>query len=335
MTSASPIISAAAVEAVRAGWRIAFSRASEPETPPKRAPGQPSVEASGGTSFGATQCHADEADDDTEADREEALDAGRAGREAAEEQQSERNRERDEGRRQPEAGEAGRREHALANGRDRLDARCAERRQQAGEHRHDGADDQRDDHGARRKDGVAVRQVDAERDEQRLEALRDPEPDEEARDRGEDADHAALDDHRGHHLSPRRAQSPQRSEFARALRNRDRERVGDHEDSDEQRDAAEREQELLQDARERTRVLHLLRSLLGAASHLSRGRQDRPDLGDELRGRDALPRGDVDRVELPTLPKIFCAVGRSKIAMVAPPIDETLPSFTTPVIRYC
>ena len=36
-----------------------------------------------------------------------------------------------------------------------------------------------------------------------------------------------------------------------------------------------------------------------------------------------------------TLPKIFCAVGRSKIAMVAPPIDETSPSFTTPVIRYC
>ena len=38
---------------------------------------------------------------------------------------------------------------------------------------------------------------------------------------------------------------------------------------------------------------------------------------------------------LPTLPKIFCAVGRSKMAMVAPPIDETLPSLTTPVIRYC
>ena len=196
VTSASPIISAAAVDAVRAGLRIAFSRASEPATPPMRAPGQPSVEASGGTKLGATSAMPMKLTTTPRPIASSRSDAGRARREPAEEQQRERNRERDEGRRQPEAGEPGRREHALAHGRDRLDARRAQRRQQAREDRHDGADDQRDDHGARREDGVAVRQVDAERDEQRLEALRDAEPDEEARDRGEDADHAALDDHR-------------------------------------------------------------------------------------------------------------------------------------------
>jgi len=54
-------------------------------------------------------------------------------------------------------------------------------------------------------------------------------------------------------------------------------------------------------------------------------------LGGELIGDPATSIAS----SFPTLPKIFCAVGRSKIAIVAPPIDETLPSFTTPVIRYC
>ncbi len=53
VTSARPIISAAAVDAVRAGFRIAFSRASRPETPPVRAPNHPSQEASHGTRCGA------------------------------------------------------------------------------------------------------------------------------------------------------------------------------------------------------------------------------------------------------------------------------------------
>ena len=47
VTSARPIMSAAAVEAVRCGLRRALSRASDPATPPSRAPGQPSQDASG------------------------------------------------------------------------------------------------------------------------------------------------------------------------------------------------------------------------------------------------------------------------------------------------
>jgi hypothetical protein len=52
-TSASPIISAAAVEAVRAGLRVAFSAASCPAAPPRRLAGIPTTAASVVTSAGA------------------------------------------------------------------------------------------------------------------------------------------------------------------------------------------------------------------------------------------------------------------------------------------
>ena len=54
VTSASPIISADAVEAVRCGLRIALPRASAPAAPPIRTAGQPSTRASGGTSVFAS-----------------------------------------------------------------------------------------------------------------------------------------------------------------------------------------------------------------------------------------------------------------------------------------
>ena len=60
VTSARPIIRAAAVDAVRSGLRIAFSRARRPETPPIRANGRPSTEASGRASFDAVIADADE-----------------------------------------------------------------------------------------------------------------------------------------------------------------------------------------------------------------------------------------------------------------------------------
>ncbi len=105
------------------------------------------------------------------------------------------------------------------------------------------------DHARRRPCGVAstapgLRQVDAERREQRLQALGDA-----------DAEHAApiaeastpmtsrLEQHRAQHLPARGAERAQRRELTRALGDRDRDRVEDHERADEQRDAAEREQE--------------------------------------------------------------------------------------------
>ncbi len=49
---ATPIISAAAVDAVRRGLRMAFSRASRPGTPRSRASGRPIAPATGRTSSG-------------------------------------------------------------------------------------------------------------------------------------------------------------------------------------------------------------------------------------------------------------------------------------------
>ena len=51
VTSARPIIRAAAVDAVRPGLRRAFSRASRPVTPRRRSSGQPTTEARGRTSL--------------------------------------------------------------------------------------------------------------------------------------------------------------------------------------------------------------------------------------------------------------------------------------------
>ena len=53
-TSATPIISAEAVTAVRCGWRRVFSRASMPVRPWKRASGRPIRPLSGRTSVGAS-----------------------------------------------------------------------------------------------------------------------------------------------------------------------------------------------------------------------------------------------------------------------------------------
>ena len=53
VTSVSPIMSAAAVDAVRAGLRTALASASSPATPPARRVGQPTRRASGLTRCGA------------------------------------------------------------------------------------------------------------------------------------------------------------------------------------------------------------------------------------------------------------------------------------------
>ena len=58
VTSASPIISAAAVTAVRLGLRIAFSRASRPATPRNRSSGSPTAPAIRGTSRGLSSATA-------------------------------------------------------------------------------------------------------------------------------------------------------------------------------------------------------------------------------------------------------------------------------------
>ena len=72
VTSASPIISAAAVEAVRPGLRIAFERARRPATPPIRVAGQPRTSASGRAMLGRDHRDAEEEPEHADAEQEQA-----------------------------------------------------------------------------------------------------------------------------------------------------------------------------------------------------------------------------------------------------------------------
>ena len=68
-TSATPIISAEAVAAVRFGFRVAFSRASVPAMPRNRGSGEPTIRANGPAMTGPRIAIADEHDERTQAHR--------------------------------------------------------------------------------------------------------------------------------------------------------------------------------------------------------------------------------------------------------------------------
>ncbi len=133
------------------------------------------------------------------------------------------------------------RDEALAQRGDGRDARGAQRRREAGDDGHDGADEQRDDDRARLDDRAGVRQVGADGLEQRLQALRDERPPSSPTS-GPRAEHEALGDDRAQDLAARGAERPQERELARALGDGDREGVEDDERADEERDAGEHEQ---------------------------------------------------------------------------------------------
>ena len=103
------------------------------------------------------------------------------------------------------------------------------------------------------------------------------------------------------HLTPRGAERAQRRELAHALSDRDRERVRDHEATDEEREAAEPEQEVLDEAQAILRLLAVRGRLSGAGLDLRRLGQERPDLLDQLRIGDAVCGADADHVELAAL----------------------------------
>ena len=189
----------------------------------------------------------------------------------------------------------------LTNRGDRRHARRSDSRSQGCDQRDQDADDERNDDRPRLEHRARLRQVDPERDKQRVEALREREPEEQADDRCDDADHERLEHHRGADLPPRCPQRAQGRQFPGALGDRDRQRVGDHEAAHEQGDAAEGEQEVLEDVEEPGRVLGGLLRLGLAGSHLGARREQRLDRRHQLVGRDALRGGDVDLVELPDL----------------------------------
>ena len=212
-----------------------------------------------------------------------------------------------------------------------------QRRPQAREQRDDDPDQERDDDRARlRRRRPAVRQVEPDRVEERVQPLRERR----ARGRGPMTEASTpitsrLEQDRAEHLPARGAERPQRRELPRPLGDRDRERVRDHEGADEERDAAEGEQELLQERGSSFVSLASVFACSVAGPHLRLGRQDRAGSARaSSRRRDAAawPRRGSGRAG-PACWKSFCAVGRSKTAIVAPPIVETPPKLTRPEIR--
>ena len=139
-------------------------------------------------------------------------------------------------------------------------------------------------------------EVDAQQAEQRDHALGDGEPGDEPEHRAEQADHEPFEPHRAHDLLARGAEGPQGGELTRALGDRDRQRVEDHERADQQRDAAEAEQDHPDRVHAVVDVLGVLLRLLGAVLDLDVRGDERLDGLDQLGRRGAGLRGDRDRV---------------------------------------
>ena len=136
--------------------------------------------------------------------------------------------------------------------------------------------------------------VEVERAEERVQAGGQPEARADADDRRAEPEGERLDQHRAEHLTARGADRAQHRELTRALRDGDRQRVEDRERAHEDRDAAEHEQDDLDDrdellqAVEREAVLRRPRSALGAVAEQRRrprGGRPRPTPGGRRRGR--------------------------------------------------
>jgi hypothetical protein len=168
----------------------------------------------------------------------------------------------DEGRDRPVLRPARDRQHRpLAHGSDRRHPCGTSRRAQACDQRDQRADDQRDDDRPRRKDGIPLRQVDSDRDEQLVQDLREAEPEEQPDDGGDEADDQSLEDDGPQDLAARCADRPQRRELARPLGDRDRKRVRDHERADEEGNEGESEQRVAQEVDEPAEVLAIFLDL--------------------------------------------------------------------------
>ena len=146
-----------------------------------------------------------------------------------------------------------------------------------------------------------ARQIDPERGQQPLQAEGDPDPGEEAERRRDQAGHERLDHHRGHDLPSAGPDRPEQRHLPRALRHDDRERVEDDERAHEQRDEREDEQ---RGPEEPQRLLQLLRLLVGDVGRLDgldALRERGLDARSQVRHRRAVVGDDVDLVELPDL----------------------------------
>ena len=143
-----------------------------------------------------------------------------------------------------------------------------------------------------------------------------------------------FDDDRAHDLGARGAERAQQAELARALGDRDRERVEDDERADEQRDVGENQQERAQEAELGFEVRGLLGGLFGAGADRHRGRQGGAHAAAQLVGGDARLGRHVDLVVTGRARRPRAGPRRrSGCAVLAPPKDCPPPNFAMPTIR--
>ena len=170
-TSPMPTMSAAAVIAVRAGLRVAFSRASSPVVCPRRSSGQPTSAASGPHGVAGGHRDHDEHEQRAATHRREPA-GGRAAAEQAVHEQRDAEEPDHGDRGQPAAARAGRLgRDVLAHRGDGRHARRPHGREQRGGQRHADADDQADDDRARCELHRAARDAHPGRVEQAAEEL--------------------------------------------------------------------------------------------------------------------------------------------------------------------
>ena len=142
VTSASPIISAAAVDAVRCGFRRALSRASARPHRRSASPASRAHARAGRTSCGAKQRDADEDQQRAEEHQEQHRRRPEPRRTGRTSSAANPRTVEHRGDRRPEAGEAARRQRrSLAHGGDRRHAGRADRRPEARDQRHDDPDE--------------------------------------------------------------------------------------------------------------------------------------------------------------------------------------------------
>ena len=274
-----PIMRAAAVDAVRPGLRLTLNVAQLPRAATEARERRADHGDDRADEAREDRSQRDEEEQEAEHQGHEALsDGDPVFREAVAEEHG-RNGSEDAGDDRAGASPTSvRGVGAFAHGRDRRHTSGADRGDQPGEHRQDGAEQQRDDDRARLERQAGLRQRQPERAEERTEALREADTRRETDERGEEPDREGLEHDGAEHLAPRGAERPQCRQLACALRDGDRKGVEDDEAADEERDHAEADEEIADVLDEAGDVMLVLRGLVGSGPHLRDGRSDAPQL---------------------------------------------------------
>ncbi|MEI2655145.1 MAG: hypothetical protein V9G12_23905 [Microthrixaceae bacterium] len=181
----------------------------------------------------------------------------------------------------------------------------------AASERHREPDDERGDGHGERDDDRARGEVEPERGEPGGQRPRQQRAAGHAGDAGDGPDRGCLDEDRPDHLSPCRADCPEQGELTLSLGDEDGERVVDHERPDEQRQAGEPGQPVLQDVEELADPAPQVGDVLLAGDGLEFagggdvGGHDGADAVTEDVGRDA-------RIGEYEEPARFCGVGHER-----------------------